>query len=268
VTPAETESVVKLKIGPRLPQLPATHPPTILAEREPVKAPAPLTADQRRRLAPVDLSRAFNSTQEEMTGQTKFVFDHDDETDLKTLAEWWATPTIALSPMAQRLETADGVTYLTAGRKAEDKPHKSLLALASWKPYSLPAGAVIALGRKTERLYLLLQSYVHPSRCYIPNGEVVLIYAGGERKTVQLIPPFNLDCYYQHFSREGIEVKFGKLVYGKWSAVRPPIPDAHADSLMIPCDPGRVLKAVELRATCSEAVIGLAGLTVLEASRQ
>ncbi len=265
VTAAETESVVKLKIGPRLPEPTVSHPPTILAEREPVKMPAPLTEEQRRRLVTVDLSRAFNSTQEEMTGRTKFVFDHDDETDPKTIAEWWLTPTIALSPMPRQFETADGVTYLTAGREAEGTPGKSLLALASWKPYSLPAGAVIPLGRKAERLYLLLQSYVHPSRCYIPNGEVVLTYADGERQTIQLIPPFNLDCYYQHFSREGVEVKLGKLVYGKWSAVRPQIPDAHADSLMIPCDPSRVLKAVELRATCSETILALAGLTVLEA---
>jgi hypothetical protein len=263
VTTAETESVVKLKIGPQLPELKASHPKTILAEREPKNIPTPLTEEQRRRLLPVELSSIFNSTQEDMTGRIKFAFDHDDETDTKTLAEWWCTPTIALSPMEQHIKTTDGVTYLTAGREAAGEPHKSLLALASWKPYALPAGTVIPLGRKTERLYLLLQNYVHPSRCYIPNGEVVLIYTDGERKTVQLIPPFNLDCYYQHFSREGVEVKLGKLVYGKWSAVRPQIPDANANSLMIPCDSSRILKAVEIRATCSETILGLAGLTLL-----
>jgi len=263
VTPAEAESVVKIKVGSPLPELTGSHPPTILAEREPVKKTVPLTEEQRRRLVMVDLSNAFNSTQEEMTGQTKFVFDYDDDTDFKTIAQWWRTPKIALSPIPRKLVSPDGVTYLTAGREAAGEPRKSLLALASWKPYPLPAGAVISIGQKTERLYLLLQCYVHPCCCYIPNGEVVLTYADGERKMIQLIPPFNLDCYYQHFSRKGVEVTLGKLVYENWSAVRPKIPDAHADSLMIPCDPSRVLKSVELRATCSEAVIGLAGLSLL-----
>jgi hypothetical protein len=38
---------------------------------------------------------------------------------------------------------------------------------------------------------------------------------------------------------------------------------AHADVLEIICDPGRTLEAVELRATCSEGIIGVAGLTVI-----
>ena len=41
---------------------------------------------------------------------------------------------------------------------------------------------------------------------------------------------------------------------------------AHADALEIPCDPTRVLESVELRAACSEAVISLAGMTMLEAA--
>jgi hypothetical protein len=42
--------------------------------------------------------------------------------------------------------------------------------------------------------------------------------------------------------------------------------NAHADALEIPCDPTRVLESVELRAACSEAVISLAGMTMLEAA--
>jgi hypothetical protein len=37
----------------------------------------------------------------------------------------------------------------------------------------------------------------------------------------------------------------------------------NANALAIDCDPSRVLESVELRATCSEAVIGLAGMTAL-----
>jgi hypothetical protein len=41
---------------------------------------------------------------------------------------------------------------------------------------------------------------------------------------------------------------------------------ANANALEIRCDPKRVLAAVELRATCSEGIIGLAGMTALEAA--
>jgi len=40
-------------------------------------------------------------------------------------------------------------------------------------------------------------------------------------------------------------------------------PPRNAAALAIDCDPSRVLVSVELRATCSEAVIGLAGMTAL-----
>jgi hypothetical protein len=40
-------------------------------------------------------------------------------------------------------------------------------------------------------------------------------------------------------------------------------PPRNAAALAIDCDPSRFLKSVELRATCSEAVIGLAGMTAL-----
>ena len=150
------------------------------------------------------------------------------------------------------------------------KTPKNLLALASWRPYPLPGGATIPVGLRCERLWLLLQCYVHPMKNYIPNGEVVLHYAGGRQAVESLIPPFNLDCYFQHFSREGVPVPMGQV--GPFSTPFSFVPAswafAHADALEIACDPSRVLISVELRATCSEAVIGLAGMTGLAASTE
>jgi hypothetical protein len=100
---------------------------------------------------------------------------------------------------------------------------------------------------------------------YIPNGEVVLHYAGGKQAVESLIPPFNLDCYFQHFSLNGIPLPMGRL--GPWPTGWTPIhkgmAGAHADVLELPCDPAEVLEAVELRATCSEGVLGLAGMTAV-----
>ena len=41
------------------------------------------------------------------------------------------------------------------------------------------------------------------------------------------------------------------------------IATARTDALEIHCDPSSVLEAVELRATCSEGVLGLAGMTAV-----
>lgn len=76
-------------------------------------------------------------------------------------------------------------------------------------------------------------------------------------------PPFNLDCYFQHFSRQGVPVPYGQL--GTADFIHPGMLSPHADPLQITCDPRHELRSVELRATCSEGFLGLAGLTVLRA---
>ena len=98
----------------------------------------------------------------------------------------------------------------------------------------------------------------------MPNGEVILHYTGGKTAVTSLIPPYNLDCFYQHFSREGVAVPLGKFDMEK-------VPDTaklcHADALAIPADPASVLESVEVRATCSEGILGLAGMSVLSSER-
>ena len=91
--------------------------------------------------------------------------------------------------------------------------------------------------------------------------------ADGKRAGTSLIPPFYLDCYFQHFSREGVPVLFGQLgpFPVGWTPIHRGLASAHADALEIACDAARVLESVELRATCSEAVIGIAGMTALVA---
>ena len=114
---------------------------------------------------------------------------------------------------------------------------------------------------RCQRVWLLLQNYVHPMKNYIPNGEVVLHYAGGRQTVESLVPPFNLDCYFQHFSRKGVPVPLGVL--GPSGFVHAGMLSPHADVLEIPCDASAPLESIELRATCSEGVLGLVGLTVL-----
>jgi hypothetical protein len=228
-----------------------------------------LTADERSRLVLFDLASASNVTSEEFV-ETKFLYDRYDRGNSDQphkLKGWWGNPSLIMPPSPRVLTAPHGVVFLTSGRPQAglSEPPKNLLALASWKPYPLPGGATIAVGQKCERLWLLLQNYVHPMRNYLPNGEVVLRYADGGHAVTSLIPPFNLDCYFQHFSLEGVPVPFGQLGPWppNWTAIHRGMASPNANALAIDCDPSRVLESVELRATCSEAVIGLAGMTAL-----
>jgi hypothetical protein len=108
-----------------------------------------------------------------------------------------------------------------------------------------------------------MQGYVHPMKNYVPNGEIVLRYAGGRQTILSLVPPFNLDCYFQHFSRQGTPIPLGTL--GAAGFIHPGMLQPHADALEICCDSSALLEAIEVRATCSEGVLGLMGLTGLVA---
>lgn len=277
VTPSEKESVVTVPIGPAIqPPGPLDHPPTILHEQQPpteAERGAPLKPADRSRQVLFDLRGALNLTLEEMTA-AKFIFDYEGGVSIDgvwkgnphPISSWWGNPKLSMSPSPRVIETSHGVTFLTAGRPKPgiNPPPKNMLALSSWRPYPLPAGAVIPVGVRCERLWLLLQNYVHPMKNYIPNGEVVLRYAGGHEVVESLIPPFNLDCYFQHFSRKGVPVPLGKL--GQSSFIHGGMLFAHADALEIPCDGSALLESIELRATCSEGLIGLVGMTMLTAA--
>ncbi|MCX7048569.1 MAG: hypothetical protein NTX50_24170, partial [Candidatus Sumerlaeota bacterium] len=268
VTPSETESIVTVALGPAIAPPQAAVQPTILADQQPPAPPKLLSEAERGRQVLFNLAGVCNLTLEEFAA-TKFLFDYADTPS--PLSSWWHNPALAMAPSARVVETSAGVRFLTSGRPypGAGATPRNLLGLASWRPYPLPGGASIPVGMRCQRLFLLLQCYVHPMKNYLPNGEVVLVYAGGERVVESLIPPFNLDCYFQHFSRQGAEIPFGRLgaFPGGWTPIHRGMATAHADALEIACDPARVLESVELRATCSEGVLGLAGMTAIEAER-
>ena len=130
--------------------------------------------------------------------------------------------------------------------------------------------AVSAAGRshrsqsacKCERLWLLLQSYVHPMKNYIPNGEVVLHYAGRHDRRS------NRWCR-RSISTATSSTSAARARRCRWGAsARPGF--VHRRHAVRPCRragdrvrPGREAGDVELRATCSEGVLGLVGMTAL-----
>ncbi len=275
VTPAETESVVTVEIRPAIaPPGPPTHPPTILADQQPPSPDErgrPLGGKDRGRLVLFDLGGACNVTLEEMV-MTKVRYDVPAgppptlKDDIGAIGWWWGNPLLTMPPSPRVLTADTGVPFLTAGRPRPGvgTVPKNMLALSSWPPYSLPGGAVVPVGIRCERFWLLLQSYVHPMKNYIVNGEVILRYADGREHVESLVPPFNLDAYFQHFARRGVPVPLGRIsVPAGGSFVPGNLMHAHADALEIPCDAAAAIESVELRATCSEGLIGLVGMTVL-----
>jgi hypothetical protein len=264
VTPSETESTVTLDLGPLPPAPVPPAMPTILAHQQPPPTPAALTDAEARQLVLVDLAAACNQTVEEF-GDTRYIFDHTDQPS--PLTSWWGNPGLRMPPSPRVVQASHGVRFLTAGQpQLRETPagRKALLSLSSWRPGPVPAGARIPVGIPCRRLWLLLAAYVHPMKNYLPNGEIVLHYADGQTETVRLIPPFNLDAYFQHFSRSGVAVPFARMApfSAGWTPIDRSSAQAHADALEIPCRADAVLENIELRATCSEGVIGLAGLTL------
>jgi hypothetical protein len=263
VTQAGTHAVVTVPLGPAvaLPG-PVTHPPTILADRQPPKPSPALTPEAQVRQVLFDLSEATNQTLEEFTA-TSYIFDNADTP--QPLTSWWGNPALVMPPSPRLVKTSTGISFLTAGNSSQDHTPKDLLALSSWRPYPLPGGVVIPVGFRCGRLFLLMQNYVHPMKNYLVNGEIVLKYADGTQSVTALVPPFNLDCYFQRFSREGVTVPFGTLApFGpSWTPIAEALAVAQANALEVACDPSRSLNSVTLRATCSEGILGLAGLTAL-----
>ncbi len=262
-TPAEKESVVTVTIGDPVtpPQPSKTQPIFMDKDGKRVERPIiPLTEEQRKRLVLFDLSSVYNKTVEEF-GDLSFIFGYLDAP--MPLYYWWKNPRLDMPPTPSILDAANGLRFLIARRKPSDSdtPPKNLLVLSSWQPYPVPGGAVIPVGMRCKSIWPLLYAYVHPMGNYIPNGEIVLHYAGGRKAVTSLIPPFNLDAMYQVFSLEGISVPFGSIRPNTLGFANPALCVSHATALEVSCDPTQILESIEFRAVCSEGVLGIAGLT-------
>jgi hypothetical protein len=266
VTGAETESTVTVKIGPRPAVEKPQHDPSILVNKLPKTKPVPLSDEEQKQLLLVDLSGTYNITHDQFM-TTPMLFERRiTPIEVKV---WWHNPGLTLPPGPREITSGQGVKFLTAGRAEGAESPKSLLALTSWKPYPWPAGAKIPLNRKATRLWLMMQNYVSPAKSYVPHGEVILHYADGKTQTTSLVPPFNMDGFYQVNSLEGEAVPYGQFVDFPYKGYCPAtigeagkLMQCHATSLEIPADPSRVLESVEIRATCSQGILGVVGLTL------
>ena len=263
-TPCETVSVVRATLPARkgAPLLSQPRKNICVDKLPPQSEPAIGKAD-RDRLVLLDLGDSYNTTLSNMCTKTRFIADYGGPT---TIESWWHTVPGKMNEGPEIVTASNGVDFLLRNRSASVKGKaNNLLALSSWGvPYPYPAAATFPVGRRLEKFWLLTLNYVSPIKNYIPNGEIVLHYASGEPDMVSLVPPYNMDCYFQRFSRKGVSVPLGTLTWPSgWIPCEKSQCEAQANALAVACDPSRTLESIEIRATVSEGVIGVAGMTLL-----
>jgi len=263
-TKKEKISVVSYTL-PKAAPVPPLPPkaPQVMTDKNPPKSLPQLSAKDERQQIPLDLSAAYNTRLRKLCTEIRFTSDCGGDTTIHT---WWHTVVGYTGDGSEKIDASDGTQFLLKGRSASAN---NLLALSSWKHNDtcpLPSVAHISINKKLKSVRLLMQNYVSPIKNYIPNGEVVLHYADGTSETTQLIPPYNLDCYFQAFSREGESIPLGGLEESEgWSPCYKERDDAQAQMLPIPCDSSRTLKEIEIRATVSEGVLGITAITLIPA---
>jgi hypothetical protein len=152
--------------------------------------------------------------------------------------------------------------------------YANMLALASTEPFEqLPSAVVITLPRPmpAEKLYFLTLNLTKTVKCYYPGAEVVLGYDDGSEHTVELVPPYSMSCFAQHFSPFAFAIPFGRIEGGDLLAplrFGDPVNREHLAVSDVVVDPKRLLSSVELRCVASETVFGIVALSVLAALKR
>ena len=149
-----------------------------------------------------------------------------------------------------RLTTSVGVPFAV---KTEGK---DTLLVSRWQPF--PEKAVIPVGLRTDRLYLLLANHTSNNQTHLVQATITLMYADGSRQVVPLKGPHDIDGMLQHYSDMAPEWIGGKnegwYGHGRASGV-------HADVTDIAVDPTRELRSFEVCCITRETLIGVLGAT-------
>jgi len=219
------------------------------------------------RLVPVDLREQYNDNAH-LALTRRFIYDDGgiDQFSAYTLQDGYdgyePPPKLDITQLPERLTTGCGVPFLTGGSAGQNA-----LVLANWPPYHFPAGIHWPIDRHLHEVYLLLAAKVVPMKNYVANARVTVTYADGSAETTALIPPHNLDCYYQHFSEQGFPVELGPKPRGILSSSQyaRDYNLLHADVVNIPCDPRRQVVSLDVQVLCTECLLEVLGLTLLEA---
>jgi hypothetical protein len=264
-TPSETSSIVEFEIKSNPCKTSTDLSKNALAQFPNKNTPEPISDKDLENIEILDLGRYYNTTLKKLTNDVVFVSDIDEKT---TIAKWWHTVPASLTAGDEIIKLDNGLPFMMKNRnKSIDGDAESLLALSSWgEPFPFPGAAELHINKPLKAFWIMMQNYVSPIKNYIPNGEIILSYDDNSSETIQLIPPYNMDCYFQDFSQEGISVEIGELTWDKgWTPCPQDYCKCQANVLKIACNPNKTLNSITVKATVTEGVIGINAITLLKA---
>jgi len=145
------------------------------------------------------------------------------------------------------------------------EPKNNILAVCCTQPYEqFPSRVTLTLAKpsRSEKLYLLTANLVKTVKCYYPAGEVVVNYTDGSRQLHSLIPPYTMPSVVSHICPQALAVKVGEL-----SAGGNPVPDraCYLSLTDVVLDPTKAVESFEFRCVTTESLLGILGVTMLEA---
>ncbi len=152
----------------------------------------------------------------------------------------------------------------TAGVPFRTTPGK-VLALCCTEPYEqFPSRVLLRLPepRRVEKLYLLSANLVKTLKCYYPGAEIRARYADGSDQLFSLSPPHTLPSVVGRICPAACAIRVGSL-QGEGN----PVPDTACyfsvtDTVL---DGAKPLASIELRCVATETLLGVVGLTLLDA---
>jgi hypothetical protein len=140
-----------------------------------------------------------------------------------------------------------------------------LLAVNCTQPYlQFPSQVTVKLPRprRAEKLYLLTANLVKTLKCYYPGAEIVVYYAQGPPQLHQLIPPYTMPSLVSNICPQAHAVRIGQLEGGGNPVADP---GCYLSVIDVILDSARPVVAIEFRSVATETLLGLVGLTLLEA---
>ena len=156
-----------------------------------------------------------------------------------------------------RLVTPSGVPF------AWSSGARNILFTSLWENW--PKSVTVPVGRKAEALWFLVGGFTNPMQGRIANAELRLKYADGVVEKLELVPPFNFWslCPFggadYNYERDGFCLPKSP----------PPTVQLGANCRMMILNrrtrPDVVLESVTLETLSQEVIIGLMGLTVMNA---
>jgi hypothetical protein len=164
---------------------------------------------------------------------------------------------IKFSKLEGPIEAGVGVPFQTKANR--------ILAICCTQPYEqFPGRVTIKLPepRRAEKLYLLTGNLVKTLKCYYPGAEITVRYADGSKQLHQMIPPYTMPSIVGHICPRARAVRVGTLEGGG-----NPVVDtaAYLSVTDVVLDPSKPAAAIELRCVATETLLGVAGMTLLEA---